>query len=78
MGDDTEKGVMLKPGSLLGILQITLIVSGQQTRRRSFSLASLGRLILPSLIRLTIREKKPNKPNTPDPQLRQRLLVLVR
>jgi hypothetical protein len=28
-------------------------------------------LILPSLIRLTIREKKPNNQNTPDPQLRR-------
>ena len=33
MGDDMEKGVMLKPGSVSCFLQITFIVPGQRTRR---------------------------------------------
>src|SRR5260221_11090687 len=41
-------------------LQITLIIPGQQTRRGSSRFTSPIQVVLPLLIRLTIRETKPN------------------
>ena len=60
MGDHMEKGVMLSRDQFSCFLQITLIKSGQRTRRQSFRFSSLAQEILPILIRLTIRETKPN------------------
>jgi hypothetical protein len=70
MGDDMEKGVILKPGSVFVLPANHIHHTWTTDEEVILQIYFTGPGGLPSLIRLTIREKKPNNRTTPDPHIR--------